>query len=141
MFKAIFFVVATCVQVVLFAAAPNAETMEREMWQYIKSRKWNELESRIAPFYQAALFDGARSKEQYMGRARSLNINDFTLSNFSVTEGNGLFVVTYDAETSETFEGQRISSKAARLSVWQQNNGIWQWIAHAVLIPVPERQE
>lgn len=46
-------------------------------------------------------------------------------------------VVTYDIAVSETIENRPLTSKATRLSVWQQNNKSWQMIAHAVLIPVP----
>ena len=54
----------------------------------------------------------------------------------SVTEGPGVAVVTYEITLSETIEGQRFTSKASRLSVWQNDNGKWQTIAHASLIPV-----
>ncbi len=76
-------------------------------------------------------------REQYISRAKALDITEYTLSNFYVTEGSGLFVVSYDIETSESIDGKRIASKASRLSVWQNNHGTWQWVAHAVLIPAP----
>lgn len=137
MFKKALFTVAMFAQMTLFADTSQGEVLEKQMWQYMSEKKWDALEQHIAPYFQVGLNEGTRSKAQYMIRAKLLNITDYTISNFHVTEGSGLFVVSYDLETSETIEGKRIASKAPRLSVWQNNNGTWQWVAHAVLIPVP----
>ena len=137
MFKKALFTVAMLAQMALFADTSQGEVLEKQMWQYIKEKKWDDLEKHLASCFQAGLNEGARSKEQYITRAKVLNISEYTLSNFHVTQSPGLFVVSYDLQTSETIEGNRISSKAPRLSVWQNNNGIWQWVAHAVLIPMP----
>ncbi len=137
MFKNFFFSALMLAHVSLFANVSEGETLERQRWEYIKQQNWKELEKLVAPYFQAALFDGNRNKEQYMNLAKTSQISDYTLSNFVVTEGPNLAVVTYDVTLSETIEGKRLTSKAIRLSVWQNNNGKWQLISHAVLIPVP----
>lgn len=138
MLRKFLFITTLLAYLPLIADTSQGETLERQMWDFTKNRNWEEIEKHLAPDFQAVQFDGPRTKEQYMNREKSLNINEFTLSNFQVTEGSGLFIVTYNVATTETIEGTRLSSNAVRLSVWQQNNNVWQWVAHAVLIPVPD---
>ena len=137
MFKKFLFFVVLLAHVSLFADMSQGETLERQRWENIKNHNWKDLDNSIAPYFQMSFFDGARNKEQSMNLAKSTDISDYTLSNFVVTEGPGVAVVTYDITLSETIEGRRLSSKASRLSVWQNDNGKWQIIAHAILIPVP----
>ena len=137
MFKFFLFSVVMLTHVSLFADISQGETLERQRWEYIKKHNWKDLDNLIAPYFQASFFDGARNKEQFMKLQKSLGISDYTLSNFVVTEGPSVAIVTYDITLSETIEGRRLTSKASRLSVWQNDNGKWQMIAHAILIPVP----
>lgn len=136
MLKMVLFTIALLSNFSLFAEVSQGETLERQMWEDIKGQKWKDLENKIAPYFQAALYEGVLNKDQYMIHAKALNIDDLILSNFVVTKGPGVTVVTYELATSETIEGKRLSSKAVRLSVWQKNNANWQWVAHALLIPV-----
>jgi len=136
MFKKVLFSVAMLTHVSLFAGTSKGETLERQRWEYIKNHNWKELDNLTAPYYQASFFDGARNKKQFMNLVKSGDISDYTLSDFIVTEGPNVAVVTYDITLSETIEGRRLNSKASRLSVWQNDNGKWQIIAHAILIPV-----
>jgi hypothetical protein len=135
MFKKVLFAAALLAQLSLFADASQGEDLERKMWQDLKDKKWSEVEKRLAPYFQAVQVDGARDREQYLNRVKALDMGDFTFNNFKVTEGPGVMVVTYDVTVPETIEGKRIISNAVRLSVWHNNNGNWQWIAHSILIP------
>ena len=137
MFKKIWLALLLATPLCLFGDGVDAQALEKQMWENIKNHKWSDLENRIAPCFQAALYDGVRSKEQYMSRAKALNLSDYILSNFTVTQRPGVMIVSYDAAVAETTEGKRLASNATRLSVWQEDNGNWQWIAHAILIPVP----
>lgn len=122
-------------QLSLFADTSQGENLERQMWKIIKDKQWKELDNKLAPYFQLALFDGAFNKDQYIQRSKTLNPSDFKISNLKVTEGPGVYVITYDLEISETISGKALTSKATRLSTWQNNNGNWQWISHAVIIP------
>jgi hypothetical protein len=121
----------------VFADTSKIESLEKQRWEDIKTHNWKDVDSLVAPYFQAAFFDGVRNKEQFMTEVKVVDIGDYTLSNFKITEGPGVSVATYDIDVSETIEGKRIFSKATRLSVWQNTNGKWQLIAHANLIPVP----
>lgn len=125
----------------LFAVTSPIESLEKQRWEYIKTHNWTELDKMVAPYFQLAFFDGARSKEQFMIMAKTVNIQSYTFNNFKVTEGPGVAVITYDIAVSETVGGKRMSSNASRLSVWQNTNDKWLLIAHAILIPVPSAVE
>lgn len=135
--KTIFLGLFLSVQLSLYADASQGEALERKMWEYMRDHKWNDLANKTAPYFQSAFFEGAQNREQFLRVVKTSNIGDFTFSNFETTEAPGILVVTYEVSVSETIGGNPISSKAVRLSVWQKNNNEWQWIAHAVLIPVP----
>lgn len=137
MFKKVLFSVAMLVHASLLADISKGETLERQRWEYIKNHNWKALDNLLAPYFQMALYDGARNKEQAMILIKTMDIGDYTLSDFVITEGPNIAVVTYRIALSETIEGQRLSSRASRLSVWQNDQGKWQLIAHAILIPVP----
>jgi hypothetical protein len=137
MFKSILLAIALLANLSLFADTSQGEVLERKVWDDIKNQKWDSLDNSIAPYFQLALFEGARNKEQFMIRAKTLDLSDYIMNDFNVTEGPDLMVVSYSVSVSETIEGKRLSSKAVRLSVWQKNKGDWKWVAHSVLIPVP----
>lgn len=138
MYKTVLYAIAIFAHLSLFAVISQGEALERQMWEDIKAKNWNAVELRLAPYYQTAEFDGARDLSQTLDQLKSLDVNDFAISNIKVTTGPDVFIVTYDISVSETFNESRISSNAPRISVWQNNQGIWQWVAHAVLIPTDE---
>lgn len=136
MLKFIFLSLSLFTTLNLFADATEGEALEKKVWDSTKNQEWNELEKLISPYFQLALMDGVFNKEQYFSRVKKMEIGDFTISNFKITEGQNSMVITYDVGVTETIDGKKISSKASRLSVWEKSDGTWKWIAHAVLIPV-----
>jgi len=136
MLKALIFAACLFAQLSLFGNATLAEQLETQIWKDIKEQKWDDMEKQLAPYFQLALFDGARTKAQYISFAKTLNLSNFTFSNFVVTEGPGILVVTYDVTVAETISGMHLTSKAVRQSVWQKNGETWQWIAHSILLPI-----
>ena len=136
MFKKLFFAASLLTQLSLFGDMSLAEQLETQIWQDIKEKKWDDMDKQLAPYFQLALFDGARTKAQYVNFAKALHLSDFTFSNFVVTEGPGVLIVTYDVTVSETISGMHLTSKAVRQSVWQKNGDKWQWIAHSILLPI-----
>jgi|SRR5581483_5277996 len=140
MFKKLLFSFMLFTQVSLLAAQSMGELLENKMWEYQRDENWSELEKKIAPCFQLALFDGVRDKEGFIKFVKALNIKHFTLSDFKVTEGPGVIIVTYNASTTENIEGKQVTARAVRMSVFQKNKNTWQWIAHAILIPVSETE-
>ncbi len=137
MLKYVFIILMLLTRISLSAEVSQGELLEEQVWKLVRNHKWNDLDKKIASYFQTALFDEILNKEQYLNHTKALNISDYIINDVKVTEGPGVMVVTYNVTVSETIEGRPITSKANRLSVWQNNNNNWQMIAHALLIPVP----
>jgi Domain of unknown function (DUF4440) len=140
MLKKAFFILILFTNLSLFGDEQNGEELERKMWEHVKAQKWDELGNMISPYFQSAVFDAVSNKEQYIKRSKTSNISDYNLSNFKVTSGPELQVVTYNVAAAETIDGKRILSNAIRLSVWQKAQDKWQIVGHAILIPVPTNE-
>lgn len=125
----------TLIHFSLFANASQIEELERQMWTDIKTRNWPAIENRIAPFFQSIHSDGARTKAQEIALIKNLNVKgDFTISDLKITEGQHVVVITYFISVNEAIDKTPLSTKPnPRLSVWQNINGNWQWVAHANL--------
>lgn len=121
----------------LFAATPDGEKMERQMWTDMKAKNWTSLEAKIAPGFQSVHPDGARDRAAEIALIKGLNLGPYTLKDFKVTRSGDQLIVTYWISVMETVDGKQLSSKPAmRQSVWAKSRAGWQWIAHANLNPL-----
>ena len=121
----------------LWADAALGEKLETELWENVKKENWKGLDNQISESFQGVNLEGVRNKAQEISFFRKANVKSFNLSNFKVTEGKNVMIVSYEIELAETFETERVFAKSPRLSVWQNINGNWQWIAHANLTLIP----
>jgi hypothetical protein len=118
-------------------AAPNGETLERQMADDIKAKNWNAVEARIADGFQSVHPDGIRDRGGEIALLKQMNFGDFTLSNFKSTTIGDNVVVTFTMTVAETIDGKQLSAKpACRLSVWKKGANGWQWISHANFAPI-----
>jgi hypothetical protein len=116
------------------AFAPDGEKLERQMWEDMKAKNWTAVVSRIAPDFQSVHPDGARDRAGELALIKNLNLGDYTLADFKVTDHGNTIVVSYTVAVAETIDKTSQSTKPApRLSVWQKGDKGWQWIAHANL--------
>jgi hypothetical protein len=138
MLKFCLFAMVFLVSTSLMAEVSKGEILERHMLKDIKAKNWAEVEKNIAPYFQAVLLNKILNREEVLIDLKKSSINEHVLSNIKVTQGPNVFIVTYDISLTETLSGNTISSKASRISVWHNNNGIWQWAAHGVLIPMSQ---
>ena len=113
------------------------EDLVRELWNDFKTQNVSALEKKIAPGFQSIHEDGARDAEAELKLLKGLNLGEYTLSNFKVTQVGPAIIVSYFVSVEETIEGKRLSSKpAARLTIFLKTDNGWQWIAHANLNPL-----
>jgi len=113
------------------------EDMVRELWNDFKTQNMSALESKIAPGFQSIHEDGARDAEAQLKLLKELNLGEYILSNFKVTQVGPAIIVSYFVSVEETIEGKRLSTKpAARLTIFLKTDNGWQWIAHANLNPL-----
>ncbi len=113
------------------------EDLVRELWNDFKRQNISALESKIAPGFQSVHEDGARDAQSELKLLKGLNLGQYTLSNFKVTQVGPAIIVSYFVSVEETIEGKRLSSKpAARLTIFLKTDTGWEWIAHANLNPL-----
>ncbi len=113
------------------------EDLVRELWNDFKTQNISALENKIAPGFQSIHEDGASDAEAELQLLKGLNLGQYTLSNFKVTQVGPAMIVSYFVSVEETIEGNRLSSKpAARLTIFLKTDSGWQWIAHANLNPL-----
>jgi len=93
----------------------------------------------MAPGFQSIHEDGARDAEEELKLLKQLNLGDYTLSNFKVTEVGPTMIVSYFVSVVETIDAKCLSIEpAARLTIFLKTDSGWQWIAHANLNPLKQ---
>jgi len=113
------------------------EDLVRELWNDFKTQNVSALAKKVAPGFQSIHEDGARDAEAELELLKELNLGDYTLSNFKITEVGPAIIVSYFVSVGETIDAKRLSSKsAARLTIFLKTDSGWQWIAHANLNPL-----
>lgn len=113
------------------------EKLVRQLWTDIKARNVEAIKKYMAPGFQSIHQDGARDREGELQLIKGVNLGEYTLSNFKVTQNGPVIIVTYFVSVRETIDSKRLSAKpAARLSAWLKTESGWQWIIHANLKPI-----
>ncbi len=103
------------------------EDLVREFWNDFKTQNISALEKKIAPGFQSIHEDGARDAQAELKLLKELNLDEYTLSNFKVTQVGPTIIVSYFVSVEETIEGKRLSTKpAARLSIFLKTDSGWQ---------------
>ncbi len=116
----------------------DGEKMEKQIWEDIKAKNWEAVESKIADGFQSVHPDGARDRAAEISLIKNLNVGETALSYLKSTVNGDNIVVTYMISAQETIDLERLPTKPApRLSVWKQGASGWQWICHANLTPIP----
>ena len=107
-------------------------------WNDLKQNNIESINKYMASGFQSIHNDGARSKEEELKLIKNLNLGDFELTNFKVTQADNLLVVTYFASVKETIDKKILkkTKPAARLSAWIKTDKGWLFAIHANLRPL-----
>jgi hypothetical protein len=116
----------------------DGEKMEKQMWEDIKAKNWNAVESKIADTFQSVHPDGARDRANEISLIKNLKVGQVEFNDFRSTMNGDNVVVTYMVSVQETIDLEQLRTKPTpRLSVWRKGAAGWQWICHANLNPIP----
>ena len=116
----------------------DGEKMEKQMWEDIKAKNWEVVESKIAEGFQSVHPDGARDRGSEISLIKNLNVGRVEFNDFKSTMSGDNVVVTYMISVQETIDIEQLATKPTpRLSVWKKGARDWQWICHANLNPIP----
>jgi len=127
---------------VYLAEMTLGETLVRQLWTDLKDRRIEAVQEKIADGFQSVHQYGANDREQEIELLKGLNLGEYTLSNVQITQNGPVIIATYFVSVEETIKGKRLSKNPApRLSVFLKTEDGWQWIAHANLKPLEQREK
>ncbi|MCF8228220.1 MAG: nuclear transport factor 2 family protein [Bacteroidales bacterium] len=120
----------------------DGRMLEKKIWRDFNKRDMDAISSKISDAFQSVHQDGARDKQQELKLLRNLDLGQYKLSDFKVTQQGNVVVVTYMISAIETIDGKILSKKPApRMSVWIKDDTSWKWIGHANLKPQDEQAQ
>jgi hypothetical protein len=112
----------------------GGESLERNFWQEVKSKNWAELDRHLAGNFVSASPQGTKDRAASIERLKALEIQEYSLGNFSVELHGNTLVVNYDFTAKGNWEGRPLSSTPLHMmSVWQQQKSGWMAIAHSTI--------
>ncbi|MGM0439539.1 MAG: DUF4440 domain-containing protein [Chlamydiota bacterium] len=115
------------------------EMLVNQIWEYVKAGDRDEIEAFTSSAHQMALSDGVRSREGAVEIMLNLNLSDYILWDFNVTRSGPTLIVTYYVIVEETLGGHRLPrAPAPRMSLFQETEQGWKFVAHAILRDIPE---
>ena len=127
---------------VYLAEMTLGETLVRQLWTDMKETDMKAINETISEGFQAVHQYGTNNRQQEIELISKLCLGDYTLSDIKITQNGPLIIATYFVSVNETIKGKRLSKKSApRLSVFLKVKDGWQWIAHANLKPLEEREK
>jgi hypothetical protein len=96
------------------------------------------LNTLLAPGFQSAHDDGARTRAQELNLLANLNLKRYRISRLVATRSGTSLVVTYMLQAAETINARELSAAvpAPRLTVFNHVRGQWKIVAHANLRPL-----
>lgn len=109
------------------------EELADEFFSILQRGDTEELDAFLDPAFQIARADGSTAdKAQYLQQPAS--VQAYQIDNVVATRDGAVLVVRYDVTTEEVIDRQAYASDPApRLSVFVDEGGSWQMIAHANL--------
>ncbi|MCF8358746.1 MAG: nuclear transport factor 2 family protein [Prolixibacteraceae bacterium] len=120
----------------------QGNSLVNELWDNLVASDTAALNLMMADEFQSVHQDGANNKTEELKLISGLSITNYTIDNLISTQDGDVLITTYMVSVEETIEGERLSKKpAARMTVFKNNDGQWQWIAHANLKPLEETKE
>ncbi|MDP8200646.1 MAG: nuclear transport factor 2 family protein [Candidatus Tenebribacter burtonii] len=112
----------------------DGEQLVKQVWKAMKTTDMEFIENILAPGFQSIHQDGARNRDEHIELIKGLNMGEYVLDNFKITQNENTVNVTYFVYVTETIDGNSITKNAARLSVFSKTTKGWKWFSHANLV-------
>jgi hypothetical protein len=110
----------------------GGESLERAFWHDLKAKNWKDLEPHVAGTYVLVTPDGTFDRTAALESWRQLDIQDYSLGEFTVQLNGNAYVVSYTVTMKGTFAGKTLPSTPIRaMTVWQQYARDWLALAHS----------
>lgn len=114
----------------------DGEDLVKRVWKAMKSADMEYIENILAPGFQSIHQDGARNRDDEIKLIKGLNMGEYVLDTFVITQNENTMNVTYFVNVTETIDGKTITKRSARLSIFSKTSDGWKWFSHANLVPM-----
>ncbi|MBS3740632.1 MAG: nuclear transport factor 2 family protein [Candidatus Cloacimonetes bacterium] len=109
----------------------KGKALVQTLWKNMKFSNINKIYESTAYFFQSLHQDGVRNRQEELHLISKLNLDDYELSNFTVTHNEDLIIVSYDVTVSETIKDKRHERQTTpRTTIFQKIDGKWLWVYH-----------
>jgi len=109
----------------------KGKALVQTLWKNMKFSNINKIYESTAYFFQSLHQDGVRNRQEELHLISKLNLDDYELSNFTVTHNENLIIASYDVTVSETIKDKRHKRETTpRTTIFQKIDGNWLWVYH-----------
>jgi len=110
----------------------DLEAKERQVWEAIKAKKWDDLGGMLADDALLVGRDGVSTKAQVMTDIKKYDLTEYTLSDFKLIKVDAdLAVINYTSVEKSTYDGKASSGKPTLCSsAWANRGGKWLAVYH-----------
>ena len=110
----------------------GGESLERAFWHDLKAKNWRDLGPHLASTYVLVTSDGTFDKDGALARWQQLDIQDYSLGDFTVQLNGNAYVISYTVSMNGTIAGKPLPTTPFRaMTVWQQYARDWLELAHS----------
>jgi ketosteroid isomerase-like protein len=116
------------------SASPDKDaliTAEKNAWQNIKDKKWDDFKKVFSSDFRGVYADGINKLDKEMTDVKMLDVKSFTLGDIDVVMiDKDSALLTYSATVEGTEDGKDASGKMNAASVWKKEGNDWRLIYH-----------
>jgi hypothetical protein len=114
------------------------ENLLRQVWTNLRMGRVDEVTARLAPAFQSVHPGGVRDRVAEIAYLKGLKVPTYRLDRIWATRSGSTLLVSYTvAVPGPRGDRRKGVPPSHRLSVFQETEKGWQWIAHANLKPLP----
>jgi hypothetical protein len=115
-------------------ASPDKDTLvtaEKNAWQQIKDKKWDDFKKIFSADFKGVYADGITSLDKEMTDVKKLDLKSYTLGDIGVVFiDKDAALLTYTATVEGTQDGKDASGKMNAASVWKKEGTDWRCVFH-----------
>jgi hypothetical protein len=110
----------------------GGESLERAFWHDLKAKNWKDLEPHLAATYVLVTPDGTFDRQAALERWKQLDVQEYSLGEFTVQLNGNAYVVSYTVNVKGTLANKPLPATPMRaMTVWQQYARDWLALAHS----------
>ena len=115
-------------------ASPDKDalvTAEKNAWQNIKDKKWDDFKKIFSSDFRGVYADGINKLDKEMSDVKGLDLKSYSLGDIDVVFiDKDAALLTYSVTVEGTQEGKDASGKSNNATVWKKEGNDWRCVFH-----------